>query len=351
MNINICKKKNRPKYFHPGKITFAMFLTAFLIFAAGCNEDHTKGTPFDKTVESDTPTSTEAAIPSDSAGNTSGSKKDVPTDIIKSGTSDSTLSESHTNTDKDPAADTSTPSPASTADITVSPEAEPTTAADDPTPTPDVTNAGLDRNEFWDKTFLIWLPMFTAGQLDNIDYAGTYDYATFSHVSRDDITAYISTLKDSGFINISIENYSDDAIAFIASKDNSWEVRVTYTGQSLVLGSGFNDGNTDDEDKTDSLYSTTMLQYVPRFNKGSYISSESRSDGSMYTSIVYTDVSKEDTLSYIEAVKQKGYVYVEDEGESDGTLWYIAINDEKFECHVEFSGRELKIGCGYMEED
>ena len=94
-----------------------------------------------------------------------------------------------------------------------------------------------------------------------------------------------------------------------------------------------------------------MLQYVPRFSKGSYLSSDSRSDSSMYTGIVYTDVTRDDALSYIEDVRHKGYVYVEDEGESDGSLWYIAINDERFECHVEFSGQELKIGCGYMEDD
>lgn len=332
-----------------------LLMSAVLILAAGCNEDHTKGTPWDKTGQSDTPTSNETVTPAASDKNVPDTVSDTSMDTNKPDKPDRIESGTQTNTDKQPdtsISDETTPSPTEViTDITDVPDTELTSTPEAVTSAPDSADKGLDRNECWDKTFLIWLPMFTAGKLDNIDYAGTYDYATFSSVSADDIKSYISSLKSSGFTNVSIENYSEDAIAFIASKDNSWEVRVTFTGQSLVLGSGFNDGGADDEDKTDSLYSTTMLQYVPRFSKGSYLSSESRSDSSMYTGIVYTDVTRDDALSYIEDVKQKGYVYVEDEGESDGSLWYIAINDERFECHVEFSGQELKIGCGYMEDD
>ena len=323
------------KIFNKKKLLICtLLMSAVLILAAGCNEDHTKGTPWDKTGQSDTPTSNETVTPAASGKNEPDAVSDPSKDTNKSDKTDSAEQDKQTDNNKQPdtsISDETTPSPTEViTDITDVPDTELTSTPEAVTSAPDSADKGLDRNECWDKTFLIWLPMFTAGKLDNIDHAGT---------------------KSSGFTNVSIENYSEDAIAFIASKDNSWEVRVTFTGQSLVLGSGFNDGGADDEDKTDSLYSTTMLQYVPRFSKGSYLSSESRSDSSMYTGIVYTDVTRDDALSYIEDVKQKGYVYVEDEGESDGSLWYIAINDERFECHVEFSGQELKIGCGYMEDD
>ena len=331
-------------------------MTAALCILTGCNEDHLKGTPFDNSNGTDI---TQSADPqptekSDSTNKTDTKVTDKPAENDQSTANNSdkpkdNISDADTNTDT--FEETAVSPTEAASDITPAPDTEPTVTSEPATPSPEISDTGLDRNEYWDKTFLIWLPMFSAGRLDNIDYAGTYDYASFSNVSADDVKKYIESLKNSGFTNISIENYSDNAIAFIASSSNSWEARVTFTGDTLVLGSGFNDGINEKEDKTDSLYSTTMLQYMPKFTNGSYVSSETRSDSSMYTSIVYTDVSKDDAVSYIEGVKQKGYIYVEDEGESDGTIWYIAINEDRFECHVEFSGHELKIGCGYLEED
>ena len=336
-----------------------LLIVAALCILSACNEDHLKGTPFDNGNGTDI-TQTDKPQPDTVSDNHTKTDPDTAvktTEDKPSSVNDSDTSKDKSTDDVDAKTDTdtnnvSTVTPAESAsDITKTPDTEPVITTDPATPSPEILNTGLDRNEYWDKTFLIWLPMFTAGRLDNIDYAGTYDYATFNNVAADDIKTYIGTLKNSGFTNISIENYSGDAIAFIATNDNSWEVRVTFTGETLVLGSGFNDDTGEKEDKAESLYSTTMLQYVPKFTKGTYVSSDTRSDSTMYSSIVYTDVSKDDVLSYIEAIKQKGYIYVEDEGESDGTIWYIAINDDRFECHVEFSGQELKIGCGYLEDD
>ena len=393
---------NKTKYIYNKKkhIFLTFLLVCVLCFSVGCNEDHLKGTPFDNTSESndagnasndsvsDKASSSDAngtANDSKGAGNGNGGSGKADDGFgnntsnnkgSNDGSSNTNENNASSNTNNDGSSsnndagsdsgNNSSDGNNESTDITDTGTVNDNNGVDNGTGNPNdgsgINNnpdngsgngsqVGLDRNDYWEKTFLIWLPVFAGGRLDNIDYAGTYDYATFNDVSADDIKTYVSELKSSGFTNISIENYSNDAIAFVATNSNSWEVRVTFTSGTLVLGSGFNDGGNALDDKADSLYSSTMLQYVPKFQNGTYVSSETRSDSSMYSSIVYTDVSKEDALSYIDSVKQKGYIYVEDEGESDGTIWYMAINEDKFECHVEFSGSELKIGCGYLEED
>ena len=348
---------------HNNKLLCALLTTIIAFCLAGCGQDFTTGTPFEKTTGSpsaDPGKDSQGTETSPSSTSRDGSKSDPDSEGSKSGTNNNSPDDAKPGTQNsgsdgngtvnDPETQgNSTSDPG--AENTVTPDAQPTITDPLPTPTPANTNAEPDRNEYWEKTFLVWLPMFPYGQLSKIDYAGTYDYATFTDISSQNIRDYVATLKGAGFTHISVENYSDSAISFIATNDKSWEVRVSFTETILVLGSGFNDTDSGDEDKAEKLFSTTMLQYMPKFTDGTYISSETRSDESMFASVVYTDVTEAEALSYIEKVKDKGYIYVEDEGNQDGTIWYMAINDERFECHVEFSGSEIKIGCGNLEDD
>ena len=322
------------------KIILSLITATMISCAFGCNTDFTKDTPFD----TGTPTQTVTEV-TGTENTTPTAKAEQPTPDVSNPTPEPTGNST-------PGDDTATPTqsvegtdPTSAEAITDEPVI--TTTA---TPTPSIRDA-FDRDEYWDKTFLVWLPKFKAGSFSGQNSAGTYDYATFTNVTANDVNDYISSLKAAGFTNINKENHSDSEISFGASNDKSWEVKLSFAGDTLVLGSGFNDGAEGNDEKINSLYSTTMLQYMPKFTKGSYVSSETHSDATMYSSIVYTGVTKDEALSYINEVKNKGYIYVEDEDVQDDALWYIALNEERFECHVEFSGSELKIGCGYMDED
>lgn len=311
-----------------------VFLAGLLILGTvGCDKDFKKDTPFDNP--------TEAVMGSDPTANAT-TTPTMGSDPVKSENVTTTPVGSD---------------PVKGENVTATPMgSDPVKEGSDPTdaPTPTVGSdpkEGLDRKEHWEKTFLVWLPEFPSGKLAGINYAGTYDYATFIEVLPDDVKSYISTLKSAGYNNVSVEKISDSSISYTATNEKSWEVKLNYSDGILTLGSGFNDPDTGEDNKTDTLFSTTMLQYMPKFSKGTYVSSETASDATMYTSIVLTGVTESDALSYIEDVKKKGYIYVEDEGNSDGTVWYMALNDDRFECHIEFSGSEIKIGCGYLEDD
>lgn len=327
------------------KIAVILFTALILSLATGCNTDFTKDTPFDKGTPTEavtTGTGTDNPTPStDTKPNTT----DPATNPVSG---NGTVTDTQNPDQPTDSAGENTQVPTSS-EVSATPEPE-ITSIPTASPTPSIRDT-FNRDEYWDKTFLVWLPKFEAGAFSGQNSAGTYDYATFNNVASEDVTSYIRSLKDAGFTNIGIENYSDSSISFVASNNKSWEVKISYTDGTMVLGSGFNDSTEENDDKADALYTTTMLQYMPRFQKGTYLSSETRSDNSMYTSIIYTGVTKEDVLTYINEVKNKGYIYVEDEDEQDDMLWYIALNEERFECHVEFSGSELKIGCGYMDED
>ena len=367
------------------RFTSFLIIVLLVTLLCGCNKDYTTGTPFDK--NNTQPTASVAAEDkqnsskekTDSNTNDGKTNKDTTennTDISeqKSDSKASSDGNSESSATSDPVSPTDTTSDSSDthkADVDNTDTAEKITPTATPIITDDIDDIGtssptdspatatpepinrdsFDRAEYWERTFFVWLPMFTSGTFSGQDSAGTFDYATFSNVSMEETKTYIDALKNAGFTQIGIEKYSDDAVSFGASNDQSWEVRISFTGSTLVLGSGFVDKDQEEDDKTDTLFSTTLLQYLPRFSEGEYVTSETRQDSTMYASIVFTDVSKSDVLSYIEKVKESGYVYAPDEGNTDNLLWYIALNEEGFECCIEFGGSDLKISCSYEDED
>ena len=261
---------------------------------------------------------------------------------------------------KDVTASPDVSEPTDIPDVTVSPEVTDTPTLTDESPStepgpetvtadPEQKRDRFDRSEYWEKSYLIWLPSFSSGVFSGQDSKGTFDYATFSEVTEEEAKNYIEALKAAGFTDVLSEDHTDSLI-FEAVNSKSWQVKLKYTDNTLILGSGFEDREVK-EDKAESMYSTTMLQYLPKFTKGTYLSSDTQNDSSMYSRIIYTGVTKEDALEYINEVKAKGYIYGVDEGDLSDSIWYIALNEESFECRVEFSGNEILIGCGYMDEE
>lgn len=227
-----------------------------------------------------------------------------------------------------------TPTPASTATATPVP------------PTPTATPRDVaDREEYRAMTFLIWAPLFEYGVFSGQDAGNTYDYAIFTEVSDKDVADYKAKLKKAGFTTV----ISDSDKLYKVMNDDSWCVTIEYSKNRLVLGSGFDESAQSEDDTLRSLYSDTMLQYIPRFNAGKYESSETEADESNFTYIYYSNVTENDVRDYIDSLEEAGYEYGTDEGDMDGIIWYMAMNEEVMSCYVAYDNGIVKIGCGYGE--
>ena len=311
------------------KAVFLPVLMLSIVLMCSCSKNEQKN-------NTATPSVNETVKPNTDSGNTPTSGTEV-----KENTAEDNISS---------APDTTEAPVSPTPELSVSDIPEVPTEIPVTTETPAQERDRFDRSEYWERSFLVWLPMFDRGTFSGQDSAGTFDYAVFTEVTYEDVTDYISKLKSSGFSNVSTEQVSGDTVNYEATNDNSWQVKLKFSDNNLVLGSGFEDSEIK-EDKAEKMFTSTMLQYLPRFDKGTYSSSESLSDSTMYAKIIYTDVTRDEASEYIELVKNAGYIYGTDEGNDGESLWYIALNEESFECHIEFSGHELMIGCGNMKEE
>ena len=257
------------------------------------------------------------------------------------------------NGSKDDITPTADPVPSPTETV---PDLSPTpTSETDVTPTAATEAASKDafnRKEFWANSYLVWLPEFEAGTaVSKNSTGGTYDYITISDVTAEDINAYISSLKKSGFTENASETNSNGVISFSADNYNSWNAVLSYDGSVLVIGSGFREKDSSKNDVEDKVYKTTLLQYIPRFENGKFSRSATSDDETMYTYAIYENVSSDSVTSYIGLLKNAGYIYGVDEGDDGSVLWYIALNEEKFECSVEYDGSILKVGCSKYIDD
>ena len=333
-------------------------LAATLIFSA-CNKDYTKDTPFDK---GNTGTSSQNGDTNSGSENTGseGTKPEgsattptTPASDTKPG--DNNGSGQNVSEPENPQNITSTPEPTASPTESVPEITETPTPTEDaptatPTPTEKPSRDSFNRQEYWQMTFLVWLPYFENGTFSGQNSEGTYDYATFSDITENDVSAYIDSLKKSGFTTDISEKREGGSIYFSAYNYNSWNATVSFTGSSLTIGSGFKDKESGDEN-LNKLYSTTMLQYIPIFNEGTFTGSDIKNDGTMYAYAYYSNVSSEAVISYIEKLKNAGYVYAIDENYDSGSTWFFALNEVSFECHVEYDGNTLKIGCGVCEDN
>ncbi len=307
------------------------------VLVTGCDKDFTEGTPFDNEA-SGNPTPTQST----------GDKQDVTTvpgsDDITSVTEAAATSSPETTSEPETTATVTEEVISPTEQLPSPTEQDTVTATEAPTYRPDSFNL----SESWNKTYLIYLPIFEGGYFVGLESKGTYDYATFSEVSEAEAKDYITLLKNSGFTKNLSESESGGTYKFSGNNEDNWNALVTYSGSTLVIGSGFKDQDSKDENK--EIYSNTMLQYVPVFENGAYISSDVKNDSTMYASVIYGNVSKEDVLAYIEKLKSAGYIYGVEENYEEGSIWYFALNEESFECHAEYDGTNFKIGCGIAED-
>lgn len=240
------------------------------------------------------------------------------------------------------------------ADDTVTAAPTPVTASANPTEAPAPTSAGSsassdNRADYWDDSFLVWVPAFSDGTFSGQDAKGTYDFAIFSNVTASQAEGYVNKCKSAGFNNVLSSTNGDGSLFFKAKNSSDWCVSIEFKNGSLTIGSGFDDSVTDTNEVVRSLYNETMLQYIPAFSAGNYESNEKTDDESEFSYIYFSGVKENDVRNYINELKNAGYIYSPDEGDSDGIIWYMALNEEVFSCYVAYDNGIIKIGCGYGE--
>ena len=320
-----------------------VLLTTLILTACSLNEIEDYNNKFE--------TPAQTAAPSPVSDNDNSHKNDI-TSVVTDKPDDVTLTATPLPTPSPAAeadrpaqgqpAENTTPAPTEDAVSPVPTEvpATPTPTEVPATPTPKPRDVA-DRDEYRSMTFLIWAPAFEYGVFSDQDSGSTYDYAVFTEVSAADIASYKDALKKAGFTDC----ITDSPSLYKAANSDGWCVTLEYSDNTLKLGSGFDDSEFGD-DGLHVLYSDTMLQYIPEFEYGNFESSETTNDESEYTYAFFSGVTEDEVRSYINELKDAGYVYSEDSGDLDGIIWYMALNEDVFECYVAYDNGIVKIGCG-----
>lgn len=98
------------------------------------------------------------------------------------------------------------------------------------------------RRMIFGSTILQYLPEFSAGS-----YAGfntdpdneLFSYAYFDNVSVEDVIAYISLLREMGYIYGTDEGYSDEIIWYLAMNEDRLSCYVAYDNNLVKIGCGY----------------------------------------------------------------------------------------------------------------
>ncbi len=250
---------------------------------------------------------------------------------------------------QDPAAQvspTDEPTPEPTSQETQPTAADPGTDDD-----PEEKDAETIR-EYWNDSFLIWLPLFDKGSFESFSSDETHDFIKLSGIKADSVKKYIEKLTGNGFdINRTFtdkngtpaEGAKEGSFCYFADNDDGWHVSLEYDGdrKTLVIGSGYED--VQNEDVYAQLRNETALAFLPEFTYGEYDSS-SQDDDMQY--VIFT-ASEADCRKYIGRIKEAGFTVDADEGDGDGILWYNAADADGHLCEFIYSGGMVKIGCGY----
>ena len=231
-------------------------------------------------------------------------------------------------------------------------EIKPTAGPDDGTALPTPTKAPADdidleamRENDWQETFLVWLPMFTGGSYHGYSAEETFDRASFAGVTADEVNGYIAELEAAGFVQNASTDTHASHIAYSASNADNWFAEVDYGEGFLRIGSGYYPDDSGSEERLEKIWTVTALAELPRFEAGKFASDGESSDGSSYHA-VFEEVTEEDVRAYTVLLAEAGYTVDADEGDADGFIWYSAENDEGGFCDITYYGGIIKIEGG-----
>lgn len=205
------------------------------------------------------------------------------------------------------------------------------------------------RQQAWAATFLIWVPEFTEGDFVGVSPEDTFDYGVFENVTdRKAVDEYIALLTAQGFDDDPETGSAAPTIWYYAGNDQGWRVSVDYnqTTGILKIGSGYDDGyGSDNDDQVNKVWSTTALSLLPIPEEGILESYQGGSD----SFAVFGSFSKAYAGQYVEGLKNRGFIYDVDEGESDGVQWYIAEDRDGNCAAFVYSEGVAKIMCSKLE--
>lgn len=197
------------------------------------------------------------------------------------------------------------------------------------------------RSEAWNDTFLIWIPEFTEGFFVNTVAEDTEDKAVFTEVDEAHVHKYIEELKLKGFVHEVETQDGANGILYSACNTDKWWAKVKYSNGGLEISSGYHAEQVSAEDKLVNLWTTSLLGLLPMFENGTMTGSGSESNGNAYC--VFEEVSEDYVRTYIEGMAGTGFTGESDSGDSDGFIWYSAVNSEEILCDLTFYDGSLKL--------
>ena len=282
------------------------------------------------------------------------------------------IGDNDTNTDNKPSAEPSkaevtptdaaaTPAPAGDATDTDKPsvtEEPPVTDRPEPSDDPDDSEDGHSTEEqlaviteYWNNSFLVWLPLYDYGQFAEFSSDETHDYITFEGINIDMASIYVETLRENGFTidaecfdaeGNELDELPHGSFQYLVSNEDGWRAGLVYDYDQdrYTISSGYD--VPEDPDMYGSLREETPLRYIPEFAYGTFDSS--MQDQDMYYA-VFSDVDEE-CAAYIEELKNAGFTEEADEGASDGIIWYNAYDKDGRYCDFIYTDGFVRLGCG-----
>ncbi|MCR5324642.1 MAG: hypothetical protein K6E85_15405 [Lachnospiraceae bacterium] len=229
---------------------------------------------------------------------------------------------------------------------------------DDPDDPDDPDDDSEEINEYWEGSFLVWLPRFKKGNFAGFDSDETHDFLTLENVSEKSVRKYIKTLTKQGFsvdaaftdaeggMLSGIDGTEDIHFIYSAENEDGWCAKLDYDPETkiLTIGSGYAVAET--TDVYGKLREETALGLIPEFTYGDFDSS--KQEGGMYYAIFTNVTGKYE--KYTDQLKKAGFVEEADEGNVDGIIWYNAYDAEGNACEFIYSDGVARIGCGAFEQ-
>ena len=212
--------------------------------------------------------------------------------------------------------------------------------------------------EYWNNSFLVWLPLFDHGSFNSFYSDETHDYLVFEGINIDMAVDYIRTLNESGFTEDvtctdgdgePVEGLPGRSFTYSACNGDGWRVRLIYdyNRDYYTICSGYDPES--DTDKYADLMENTPIGLLPEFRYG--VLDSSGIDKNMYYA-VFSDTEIE-CSAYTEQLKEAGFVFETDEGDSDGIIWFNGYDEAGNYCDFVYTDGFVRLGieCAGADSD
>lgn len=206
------------------------------------------------------------------------------------------------------------------------------------------------RTEARENTFLEMIPAVTFGSFSHTEKTETFDYETYSDVTRENYEDYIKLAVAAGYSEVT-EKEEDQTRYFDGESSNGWCISIVYieADKWICIGCGYQKQEKESpEALKERLFTSTILSKLPVPTEGSVENSNTDDIAGSY--VVLEGVTEDYAREYVELLKTAGFEEDVDSGDVDGFIWYMAATEDGISCNFQYWEGIMKIVCEYSEE-